>query len=95
MTTTPKTLLNGVLIWTVAIAALVCVIQPVRAKTSERQRRIVLIAGSKSPGPGMHEYLTSARLLKVLLDRAPGLKNAPTEVVYDGWPSKRLRSRHC
>jgi hypothetical protein len=25
--------------------------------------------------------------LKVLLDRAPGLKNTRTEVVYDGWPS--------
>jgi hypothetical protein len=45
------------------------------------------MAGSKSHGPGMHEYLKSARLLKVLLDRASGLKNTRTEVVYDGWPS--------
>jgi type 1 glutamine amidotransferase len=87
MTTTQKTLLHGVLIGTLAIAALVCATQAGRAKTSEAQHRIVLIAGTKSHGPGMHEYLKSARLLKVLLDRAPGLKNTRTEVVYDGWPS--------
>ena len=34
----------------------------------------------------MHEYLKSARLLKVLLDRA-GLKDVETEVIYDGWPT--------
>ncbi len=35
----------------------------------------------------MHEYLKSATLLKVLLNRAPGLKNVETEVIYDGWPT--------
>ena len=87
MTTKQKTLLNGVMKWTLSMAALVCATQPARAKAPERQRKIVLIAGSKSHGPGMHEYLKSARLLKVLLDRAPALKNTQTEVVYDGWPS--------
>jgi hypothetical protein len=58
MTTTQKTLLHGVLIGTLAIAALVCATQAGRAKTSEAQHRIVLIAGTKSHGPGMHEYLS-------------------------------------
>jgi hypothetical protein len=43
MTTTQKTLLHGVLIGTLGIAALVCATQPARAKTSEAQHRIVLI----------------------------------------------------
>lgn len=82
MTTTQKPLRNAVLIWMLAMAGLVCATQPAPAKTSERPRRIVLIAGSKSHGPGMHEYLKSARLLKVLLDRAPGLENTRSEALH-------------
>lgn len=67
-------------------ALLFCGTARVRAMSGEPHYKIVLIAGSKSHGPGMHEYLKSARLLKVLLDRA-GLKNVSTEVVYDGWPA--------
>lgn len=47
--------------------------------------KIVLIAGAKSHGPGAHEYLKSAKLLKVLLDRAH-LPGVVTEVHFDGWP---------
>ncbi len=48
-------------------------------------KRIVLIAGPKSHAAGAHEYLKSAKLLKVLLDRAnlPGIE---TEVHFNGWP---------
>ena len=60
---------------------------PLHAKTADGSRKIVLIAGSKSHGPGQHEYVKSARLLKVLLDRSPNLKGVKTEVVYDGWPT--------
>jgi type 1 glutamine amidotransferase len=72
--------------WIVVMAVLVSAVQTLWATTPDSHRRIVLIAGSKSKEPGAHEYVKSARLLKVLLDRAPGLKNVETEVVYDGWP---------
>ena len=65
------------------MAVLAFAIQPANATNSQKHRKIVLIAGSKSKEPGVHEYLKSARLLKVLLDRA-GLKDVETEVVYDG-----------
>ena len=75
------------LFWILTIAIAVLAVLPLRATNPENpHRKILLIAGSKSKGPGMHEYLKSARLLKVLLDRA-GLKNVETEVVYDGWPA--------
>ncbi|NUQ29894.1 MAG: hypothetical protein HOQ35_15460 [Acidobacteriaceae bacterium] len=56
------------------------------ARTADGRTKIVLIAGTKSHGPGAHEYLKSARLLKVILDRSPSLHNVVTEVYYDGWP---------
>jgi type 1 glutamine amidotransferase len=71
-------------LWLVMFVGLAAL--PLRATTPEPpHRKILLIAGSKSKGPGMHEHTKSARLLKVLLDRA-GLKNVETEIVYDGWP---------
>src|SRR3984885_15478155 len=81
-----KTLLRRASEWILATAVLVFAIQSVSATNPPKHRRILLIAGSKSHGPGMHEYLKSVRLLKVLLDRA-GLKNVDTEVIYDGWPT--------
>ena len=72
-----------VLVATIAVLAAL----PLHATNQENaHRKILLIAGSKSKGPGMHEYAKTARLLKVLLDRA-GLKNVETEVVYNGWPN--------
>ena len=68
-----------------ACAALL-VLLPLHALAGEPHYKIVLIAGTKSKGPGTHEYLKSARLLKVLLDRS-GIKNLETEVVYNGWPT--------
>jgi type 1 glutamine amidotransferase len=81
-----KQLLHDVSKWILVLAVFVFAIQSVSATNPQKHRKIVLIAGSKSHGPGMHEYLKSARLLKVLLDRA-GLKNVETEVIYDGWPT--------
>jgi hypothetical protein len=49
-------------------------------------KRIVLIAGPKSHGPGEHEYLKSIKLLKVLLDRAPNLRGVQTAIYFNGWP---------
>jgi type 1 glutamine amidotransferase len=72
--------------WILAFVVLVSAVYPLHANRPEKHRRIVLIAGSKSKAAGMHEYRKSARLLKVMLDRA-GLKDVETEVVYDGWPT--------
>ncbi len=41
------------------------------AADAARPREIVLVAGRKSHGPGVHEYHKSVRLLKVMLDTAP------------------------
>jgi type 1 glutamine amidotransferase len=74
--------------WITALLALIFCIEPLPAKTSGGHRQIVLIAGSRSPrAAGGEEYLKTTRLLKVLLDRAPGLKGVQTVVVYDGWPT--------
>jgi len=74
--------------WLTAVLTLIFCIQLLQAKTSDGHRKIVLIAGSRSPrAAGGEEYLKSVRLLKVLLDRASGLKGVQTMVVYDGWPT--------
>ncbi|MCP5120709.1 MAG: ThuA domain-containing protein [bacterium] len=49
-------------------------------------KKIVLIAGKKSHGPGAHEYLKSVKLLKVMLDRSPNLTGVRTEIHFNGWP---------
>ena len=47
-------------------------------------KKIVIIAGRKSHPPGAHEYLRSAKLLKVMLERStPG---ARVELHFNGWP---------
>src|SRR5262249_50433809 len=50
-------------------------------------KKIVLIAGKKSHGPGVHEYEKSVRLLKVLLDTSPNLSGVKTELHLNGWPA--------
>lgn len=57
------------------------------ASPGPKTKKIVLIAGQKSHGPGAHEYVKSARLLKVLLDRSPDVRGVRTEVVLNGWPT--------
>ena len=49
-------------------------------------RKIVILAGKKSHGPKVHEYIKSARLLKTMLDQASNVKNIQTEIHYNGWP---------
>jgi type 1 glutamine amidotransferase len=51
-----------------------------------RPRKIVLIAGPKSHGPGAHEYLKSVKLLKALLDRSPNGGPVTTEIYFNSWP---------
>jgi type 1 glutamine amidotransferase/cytochrome c553 len=52
-----------------------------------RPKKIVLLAGKKSHGPGVHEYEKSVRLLKVMLDRAEKLSGIKTEYHLNGWPA--------
>src|SRR5437899_353011 len=56
------------------------------AESSAPQKKIVLIAGTKSHGPGEHEYEKGVKLLKHCLDTSPNVKGVRTEVVLDGWP---------
>jgi type 1 glutamine amidotransferase len=49
-------------------------------------KKVLLIAGTKSHGPGEHEYEKGVRLLKHCLDTSPNLKGFTTEVHLDGWP---------
>ncbi|MDQ1085537.1 ThuA domain-containing protein [Siphonobacter sp. SORGH_AS_1065] len=50
-------------------------------------KKLVLIAGKKSHGPGEHEYLKTVRLLKVMLDRTSQSTGITTEIHANGWPS--------
>jgi type 1 glutamine amidotransferase len=54
--------------------------------SAKPNKKVVLIAGKKSHPPAMHEYIKSARLLKVMLDTASNLTGVKTEVHYNGWP---------
>jgi type 1 glutamine amidotransferase len=52
----------------------------------KQPKKVVLIAGKKSHGPGVHEYEKSVRLLKVLLDTSLNLSGIKAEYHLDGWP---------
>ena len=72
----------------VCLALGLCV--PLVALAAERGRavrKVVLIAGKKSHGPGTHEYVKDVHLLKHCLDTSPNLKGITTEVHLDGWPA--------
>jgi len=64
----------------------VCLALSTLSGSAARPRKIVLIAGKKSHGPGEHEYLKTVKLLKVLLDRSPNLHGVQTEIYFNGWP---------
>ncbi len=51
-----------------------------------RPKKIVLVAGTKSHGPGHHEYERGARLLKACLEESPNAPRLNIEVHTDGWP---------
>src|SRR5689334_20996705 len=50
---------------------------------SAADKRILLIAGKPSHGPGDHEFRAGCLLLKKCLDPVPGVK---VEVYTNGWP---------
>jgi type 1 glutamine amidotransferase len=47
-------------------------------------KKIVLLAGSPSHGPGEHEFNAGCQLLKSCLEKIPGVK---AEVYQNGWPA--------
>jgi len=56
---------------------------PFPNRSSSASKKIILIAGHPSHGPGEHEFRAGCLLLKKCLDQVPGI----TSVVYsNGWP---------
>jgi len=51
-----------------------------------KPKKVVLIAGTKSHGPGHHEYEQGARLLAYCLEHSPNGPKLNVEVHTDGWP---------
>jgi type 1 glutamine amidotransferase len=65
------------------IPALLAVASLLNINALAADKKIVLIAGSPSHGPGEHEHRAGCLLLKAGLDQVPGV----TSVVYsNGWP---------
>jgi type 1 glutamine amidotransferase len=63
-------------------AVISCALEPAQAA----DKRIVLVAGTPSHGPGEHEFNADCLLLKRCLDQVPGV----TAVVYrNGWPKEK------
>jgi len=81
------TLLRAGLLLTLAILGTV--------SGAARDRKIVLIAGPKSHGPGAHEYAKSIKLIKVMLDRSPDVRGIRTELVFNGWPEDPAVLNHA
>ncbi len=50
---------------------------------SAADKKILLVAGQPSHGPGAHEHNAGVQLLKKCLDDVPGIK---TEIQLNGWP---------
>jgi type 1 glutamine amidotransferase/cytochrome c2 len=50
-------------------------------------RKIVLIAGKKSHGPGAHDYERTMRLFKVMLDNSNVADHVRIEIHENGWPA--------
>ena len=58
------------------------------APVAQPPRKVVLIAGEKSHGPGEHEYELDARLLKRCLETSPDVQPPwRVEVHTNGWPA--------
>ena len=56
-------------------------------ETQARNKRIVIIAGPPSHGPGMHEFRAGSLLLQKAL---AGVKGVTVDVIPMGWPKKTV-----
>ena len=54
-----------------------------RTRLADSGKKIVLVAGKQSHGPGDHEFRAGTMLLKKCLDKLPGIVTAD---YYQGWP---------
>ena len=54
-----------------------------RTRLADSGKKIVLVAGKPSHGPGDHEFNAGTILLKKCLDKLPGIVTAD---YYQGWP---------
>jgi type 1 glutamine amidotransferase len=54
-----------------------------RLALDDNAKKIVLVAGGRSHGPGDHEFRAGVRLLKKCLDKLPGVVTAE---YFNGWP---------
>ena len=52
---------------------------------SAADKKIILIAGKPSHGPGAHEFRAGCLLLKICLDQLPGINST---VYSNGWPTR-------
>ena len=68
------------------VTGLLIVVETSAAESSKTGKKIVLIAGRKSHGPGDHEYEKGVELLKRCLDTSPNAKAIRTETYLNGWP---------
>jgi type 1 glutamine amidotransferase len=55
-----------------------------RTRLADGRKKIVMVAGTPSHGPGAHEFNAGTRLLKKCLDGAPHVLAAD---YYNGWPA--------
>src|SRR5262249_32129331 len=69
-----------------ARSALPCLLVLASTPAAAPPKTILLIAGTKSHGPGEHEYEKGARLLAQCINTSPNLKGFKAEVITDGWP---------
>ncbi|MGV3772013.1 MAG: ThuA domain-containing protein [Verrucomicrobiales bacterium] len=62
-------------------------ISDIRVRTiPPNPKKIVLLAGKKSHGPGEHDYEKSLNLLKQSLEQSPDIIAIDAELHQDGWP---------
>jgi hypothetical protein len=77
---------RALLMLTVLVTGLLIAAEVSAAESSKPLKKIVLIAGKKSHGPGDHEYEKGVELLKRCFDTSPNTKGIRTEVYLNGWP---------
>ena len=65
------------------LLALAVAVAAVPDTASTADKKVVIIAGSPSHGPGEHEFRAGCLLLKKCLDKIPGVTS---EVYSNGWP---------
>ncbi len=74
--------ITRILLWLVIATLFGCVTRPAAAAD---KKKIVLVAGKPSHGPGEHEFRAGTLLLKGCLDKVPGVEAI---VITNGWPTE-------